>query len=123
MFQEKTGDPTEKLRRKSSAKGRDLLEGGLNENQDPVTKLEQEYIQMFLGKLEPIQESKLVQLKQCMAELQKDKAPSDPVVLRFLRARNFDVEKAREMLSASLIWRKQHGVDKILSEYQVTQLI
>lgn len=74
---------------------------------------------MFLGKLEPMQESRLVQLKQCMTELQKDKAPSDPVVLRFLRARDFNVEKAREMLSASLIWRKKHGVDKILSEYQV----
>ncbi|XP_023332657.1 SEC14-like protein 1 [Eurytemora carolleeae] len=121
--QEKAVDPTEKLRRKSSAKGRDLLETGLNENQDPVTKLEQDYIQMFLGKLEPMQESRLVQLKQCMAELQKGKAPSDPVVLRFLRARNFDVEKAREMLSASLIWRKQHGVDKILSEYQVPAVV
>lgn len=91
----------------------------MGENQDPASKLEQDYIQMFLGKLEPMQESRLVQLKQCMAELQKDKAPTDPVVLRFLRARDFNVEKAREMLSSSLVWRKKHGVDKILSEYQV----
>ena len=54
-----------------------------------------------------------------MSELQKGKAPSDPVMLRFLRAREFNVEKAREMLTASLVWRKKHGVDKILSEYQV----
>ena len=74
---------------------------------------------MFLGKLEPMQESRLVQLKKCMSELQKGKAPSDPVMLRFLRAREFNVEKAREMLSSSLVWRKKHGVDKILSEYQV----
>lgn len=91
----------------------------MGENQDPASKLEQDYIQMFLGKLEPMQESRLVQLKQCMAELQKDKAPTDPVVLRFLRARDFNVEKAREMLSSSLVWRKKQGVDKILSEYQV----
>ena len=109
----------DRLRRKSSAKGRELLETCLGEGQDPAAKLEQDYIQMFLGKLEPMQESRLVQLKQCMTELQKDKAPSDPVVLRFLRARDFNVEKAREMLSASLIWRKKHGVDKILFEYQV----
>jgi len=109
---------TDVLRRKSSAKGREL-EGGMGENQDPASKLEQDYIQMFLGKLEPMQESRLVQLKQCMAELQKDKAPTDPVVLRFLRARDFNVEKAREMLSSSLVWRKKHGVDKILSEYQL----
>ena len=113
----KLGD---KLRRKSSAKGRDL-EQSLTENQDPASKLEQDYIQMFLGKLEPMQESRLVQLKQCMNELQKGKTPPDPVVLRFLRARDFNVEKGREMLSSSLIWRKKHGVDKILSEYQVKQ--
>lgn len=112
--------PLERLRRKSSAKGRELLEA---ECQDPASKLEQDYIQMFLGKLEPMQESRLVQLKQCMSELQKDKAPSDPVVLRFLRARDFNVEKAREMLSASLIWRKKHGVDKILCEYQVPPVV
>jgi len=106
-----------KLRRKSSAKGRDL-EQGMADNSDPSNKLDQDYIQMFLGKLEPMQESRLVQLKSQMAELQKGKAPSDPVVLRFLRARDFNVEKGREMLSQSLIWRKKHGVDKILSEYQ-----
>ena len=117
-----TAKPADALRRKSSAKGREL-EGGMGEHQDPASKLEQDYIQMFLGKLEPMQESRLVQLKQCMAELQKDKAPTDPVVLRFLRARDFNVEKAREMLSSSLVWRKKHGVDKILSEYQVVCLI
>jgi len=98
--------PGDKLRRKSSAKGRDL-EHSLTENQDPASKLEQDYIQMFLGKLEPMQESRLVQLKQCMNELQKGKTPPDPVVLRFLRARDFNVEKGREMLSSSLIWRKK----------------
>ena len=77
----------EKLRRKSSAKGRDL-EQGMAENSDPASKLDQDYIQMFLGKLEPMQESRLVQLKSQMSELQKGKAPSDPVILRFLRARS-----------------------------------
>ena len=77
----------EKLRRKSSAKGRDL-EQGMAENTDPASKLDQDYIQMFLGKLEPMQESRLVQLKSQMAELQKGKSPSDPVILRFLRARS-----------------------------------
>ena len=77
----------DKLRRKSSAKGRDL-EQGMAENNDPASKLDQDYIQMFLGKLTAMQESRLVQLKSQMAELQKGKAPSDPVVLRFLRARS-----------------------------------
>merc|ERR1719412_2389360 len=112
----------EKLRRKSSAKGREIAQS-ITENNDPASKLEQEYIQMFLGKLDPMEESRLVQLKTQMADLQKGKAPSDPVVLRFLRAREFNVEKGREMLSTSLIWRKKHGVDKILSEYQEAPVI
>jgi len=112
----------EKLRRKSSAKGREIAQS-ITENTDPASKLEQEYIQMFLGKLDPMEESRLVQLKKNISELQKGKIPTDPVLLRFLRAREFNVEKGREMLSTSLIWRKKHGVDKILSEYQEPNVI
>ena len=86
-------------------------------------KLEQDYIQMYLGQLSPIQESQLVQLKSWVSELLKGKVPSDPILLRFLRARDFNVEKAREMLSHSLIWRKKHGVDKILSEYELPPVV
>ncbi len=59
---------------------------------------------MYLGDLTPIQESRLVQLKGWVSTLLKGKVPNDPVLLRFLRARDFNVEKAREMLSQSLIW-------------------
>ena len=69
--------------------------------------------QMYLGELTPMQESTLVQLKSRVSELLRGKVPSDPVFLRFLRARDFNVEKAREMLSQSLLWRKKHGVDKV----------
>jgi len=112
----------EKLRRKSSAKGREIAQS-ITDNTDPASKLEQDYIQMFLGKLDPMEESRLVQLKKNISELQKGKIPTDPVLLRFLRAREFSVEKGREMLSTSLIWRKKHGVDKILSEYQEPPVI
>ena len=44
--------------------------------------------------------------------------PNDAHMLRFLRARDFELVKAREMLLASMLWRKQHQVDKILSTYQ-----
>jgi len=112
----------EKLRRKSSAKGREIAQS-ITDNTDPASKLEQEYIQMFLGKLDPMEESRLVQLKKNISELQKGKIPTDPVLLRFLRAREFSAEKGREMLSTSLLWRKKHGVDKILSEYQLPNVI
>jgi hypothetical protein len=43
--------------------------------------------------------------------------PSDEHLLRFLRARDFDTAKAREMILASLLWRKQYNVDRILKSY------
>ena len=48
---------------------------------------------LILGELSPMQESKLVQLKSRVSELLKGKVPSDPVFLRFLRARDFNVDK------------------------------
>ncbi|KAK2726958.1 SEC14-like protein 1 isoform X2 [Artemia franciscana] len=97
------------------------------EKQFPVDesqfKLEAEYIQRYLGELTPLQESRLIQLRTWVAELQKGKVPSDMTLLRFLRARDFAVDKAREMLSQSLVWRKKYQVDKILSEYQIPRVI
>lgn len=49
--------------------------------------------------------------------------PSDSTLLRFLRARDFNLEKARDLLAHSLIWRKKHNVDQILMEYQMPQVI
>lgn len=51
------------------------------------------------------------------------KVPSDACLLRFLRARDFNIEKAREMLSHSLIWRKKNQIDKIMNEYQINQVV
>ncbi|XP_045490772.1 protein real-time [Pieris rapae] len=85
--------------------------------------LDSEYIKRYLGELTPIQESRLMQLRKWIADLQKGKVPSDTTLLRFLRARDFNVEKAREMLSQSLLWRKKHQVDKILSEYETPDVV
>ncbi|XP_023712483.2 protein real-time [Cryptotermes secundus] len=86
-------------------------------------QLDTDYIQRYLGELTLLQESRLVQLRKWVADLQKGKVPSDSTLLRFLRARDFNVEKAREMLSQSLMWRKKHQVDKILSEYKTPQVV
>ncbi|KAJ1531458.1 hypothetical protein ONE63_000136 [Megalurothrips usitatus] len=86
-------------------------------------QLDSDYIRRYLGELSVMEESRLVQLRKWVSDLQKGKMPSDATLLRFLRARDFNVEKAREILSLSLMWRKKHAVDRILSEYQTLTVI
>ena len=102
-------------------------------------KLESEYIAKCIGEMTPYQESCLVQLKKRMLETihpptrptttttkkmsQKKKIPSDQTLMRFLQAQDYNLEKAREMLSASLLWRKKHQVDKILSTYEEPEVV
>ncbi|VDL74672.1 unnamed protein product [Nippostrongylus brasiliensis] len=86
------------------------------------SKLEAEYIRRFLGQLSPLEESRLCELKYGLqahhkASIFQGKLPNDAHLLRFLRARDFDVAKAKELVHNSIIWRKQHNVDRILHEW------
>ncbi|XP_050420014.1 SEC14-like protein 1 [Adelges cooleyi] len=94
-------------------------------NSDSQSKiwLEDEYIKRYIGELTPFQESKLVQFKKQLSQLQKSKLPSDTTLLRFLRATDFNIEKARENLLQSLTWRKKHNIDNILSEHEFPEAI
>ncbi|KAK0397280.1 hypothetical protein QR680_002063 [Steinernema hermaphroditum] len=85
---------------------------------DPEAKLESEYIRRFLGQLSALEESRLCELKYGLQSAHKGKLPNDAHLLRFLRAREFDVARAREMVLNSLRWRKLHNVDKILQEFE-----
>lgn len=49
--------------------------------------------------------------------------PKDEHILRFLRARDFNIDKAREILCQSLTWRKQHQVDYILDTWNPPQVL
>eukprot|EP00079_Xenopus_tropicalis_P029747 XP_012825399.1 PREDICTED: SEC14-like protein 5 isoform X1 [Xenopus tropicalis] len=96
-------------------------------------KLEADYIERYLGQLTPMQESALIHLRQWLQETHKgkseagewkpEKIPKDEHILRFLRARDFNMEKAREMLCQSLSWRKQHQVDYILQTWQPPRVL
>ncbi|KZT63982.1 hypothetical protein DAEQUDRAFT_718733 [Daedalea quercina L-15889] len=73
-----------------------------------------------LGNLTIPQQHALEKLKK---ELQQsgDFVPErhdDALLLRFLRARRFDVEKAKAMLLACEQWRKDFGVDDILKNFE-----
>ncbi|XP_021565942.1 SEC14-like protein 5 [Carlito syrichta] len=74
-------------------------------------KLDEDYMERCLGHLTPIQKSCLIQLRRWLRETHRGKIPKDEHILRFLRARDFHVDKARDMLCRSLSWRKQHQVD------------
>jgi len=49
-------------------------------------------------------------------ELTKNCQQSDVVAIRFLRARNCEVNKALHMVDLSLRWRKAEGIDSITNE-------
>uniref|UniRef100_A0A665V695 SEC14-like protein 1 n=1 Tax=Echeneis naucrates TaxID=173247 RepID=A0A665V695_ECHNA len=85
--------------------------------------LDADYIRRYLGDLTPLQESCLIRLRQWLQETHKGKIPKDQHVLRFLRARDFSLDKARELLCQSLTWRKQHQVDFLLDTWHQPQLL
>ncbi|XP_063063112.1 SEC14-like protein 5 [Engraulis encrasicolus] len=90
---------------------------GSSEPSTPEDKLDADYIERYLGELSPMQESCLIQLRTWLQETHKGKIPKDEHILRFLRARDFHLEKARDMLCHSLSWRKQFQVDYILETW------
>ncbi|XP_028828025.1 SEC14-like protein 5 isoform X3 [Denticeps clupeoides] len=92
---------------------------GTSEPSTPdADKLDADYIERYLGRLTPMQESCLIQLRGWLQETHKVKIPKDEHILRFLRARDFHIEKAKEMLCQSLTWRKQFQVDYILETWK-----
>ncbi|XP_043945405.1 SEC14-like protein 5 isoform X2 [Protopterus annectens] len=91
---------------------------GTESSTPDADKLDADYIERYLGQLTPMQESCLIQLRQWLQETHKGKIPKDEHILRFLRARDFSIDKAREMLCQSLTWRKQHQVDYILETWR-----
>nr|XP_019612027.1 PREDICTED: SEC14-like protein 5 [Rhinolophus sinicus] len=104
---------------------------GPSSTQDPASemvgtdgdKLDADYIERCLGRLTPMQESCLIQLRHWLQETHKGKIPKDEHLLRFLRARDFHLDKAREMLCQSLSWREQHQVDLLLQTWRPPALL
>uniref|UniRef100_A0A671QT84 SEC14-like protein 1 n=1 Tax=Sinocyclocheilus anshuiensis TaxID=1608454 RepID=A0A671QT84_9TELE len=86
-------------------------------------KLDADYIKRYLGDLTPLQESCLIRLRHWLQETHKGKIPKDEHILRFLRARDFNIDKAREILCQSLTWRKQHQVDYLLDTWSSPQVL
>ncbi|KAJ7640821.1 CRAL-TRIO domain-containing protein [Mycena polygramma] len=77
-----------------------------------------------LGNLMPEQAAALAKLgaelraEGALVEARHDEA----TLLRFLRARKFDVAKAKEMLLAAEKWRKEFGVDELVRTFDFKEL-
>ncbi|MBZ3886387.1 SEC14-like protein 1 [Sciurus carolinensis] len=68
------------------------------------------------------QENCLIRLHQWLQETHKGKIPKDEHI-RFLCARDFNIDEAREIMCQSLMWRKQHQLDYILDTWTPPQVL
>ncbi|XP_065077333.1 protein real-time isoform X2 [Ochlerotatus camptorhynchus] len=100
----------------------------ISSEKPPLTRdnsiLDADYIATYLGQLSPLQESQLVQFRKKIEETNHErKVPDYQTLLRFLRARDFSIDKASSMLQESLQWREEHRLDDILSEYKTPVVV
>ncbi|KAL7027726.1 hypothetical protein ACKWTF_005560 [Chironomus riparius] len=86
-------------------------------------RLNADYIKNHLGELSPLQESRLLQMRKKLEDQHLDKIPDYQTLLRFLRARDFSIEKSTAMLIESLKWRKEHDVDNLLKTYREPHVV
>uniref|UniRef100_A0A1L8DZN0 Putative phosphatidylinositol transfer protein sec14 n=1 Tax=Nyssomyia neivai TaxID=330878 RepID=A0A1L8DZN0_9DIPT len=105
----------------NNAEGSNVKLGQTSSNpmkRDNSSSLDDEYILKNLGEMTPLQESKLVELEALLKEKNEYQTPDHQMICRFLRARDFNVEKSYQMLQDSLKWRQENDIDRILQMYK-----
>ncbi|ODM94273.1 SEC14-like protein 2 [Orchesella cincta] len=69
-----------------------------------------------------VEQQHLKEFRTKVSDLElSDEQQDDAFLIRWLRARNLDIEKAYDMLNKSLEWRKEHKVDGILEREDVPE--
>ncbi|KAG0412930.1 hypothetical protein HPB47_009929, partial [Ixodes persulcatus] len=76
----------------------------------------------FEGDLSDKQQLVLGQLKHRLSDIWKEEL-TDRLLLRFLRARDFDLGKAEKMLRECLIWRQQNNIDSLIETYECPEVL
>ncbi|KAL1435878.1 hypothetical protein MTO96_010650 [Rhipicephalus appendiculatus] len=74
----------------------------------------------YPGNLNAGQQAALEQFRNAIADVQRT-SDTDSFLLRWLRARDFDVANAQKMYRDHLKWRKENGVDDILHSYEIPE--
>lgn len=75
----------------------------------------------YTSNLTEEQKAKLGLLRKYLVEQGYKNRLDDASLLRFLRARKFDVEKAKEMFTNCETWREKEGVNTILKDFHYTE--
>ncbi|GMF06052.1 unnamed protein product [Ambrosiozyma monospora] len=75
----------------------------------------------YLGYLTDSEKSSLEQLRMLLDAEGFTKRLDDATLLRFLRARKFDIMKAKKMFEECEEWRKTYGTDTILEDFHYTE--
>nr|XP_037281729.1 SEC14-like protein 2 isoform X2 [Rhipicephalus microplus] len=76
----------------------------------------------YLGDLSMRQQATLDKFREAVADVRKT-SHTDAFLLRWLRAREFDVTKAERMYRHDLEWRKDNGVDELVNSYEPPALV
>ncbi|ODQ80372.1 hypothetical protein BABINDRAFT_132805 [Babjeviella inositovora NRRL Y-12698] len=71
----------------------------------------------YTGNITPEQEAAVVELRTQLTEADYTERMDDATLLRFLRARKFDIVRAREMWEACEKWRAEFGTNTILEDF------
>ncbi|KNC22721.1 Protein real-time [Lucilia cuprina] len=86
--------------------------------------LDGDFIAKHLGQLTPMQESKLLELRKLLDDIEDlEKMPNYQMILRFLRARDWHVHQAFNMLRDSLKWRQDNNIDSLLKDYKAPSVV
>lgn len=77
------------------------------------------------GRVGDLTDEQMTALDQLRANVDDILRPShdDYFLLRWLRARNFNVAQAEAMLRENLQWRKQYNIDSILDDYEPIEVL
>eukprot|EP01137_Pigoraptor_chileana_P034755 Opistho-2@27774 len=85
-------------------------------------KLESTYVKRYLGDLLDTEVSELIKLRERLTRMGRTPLPNDKFLLRFLRAREFNLERTMELLLKSLEWRKENNVDEIYKSWEAPEV-
>uniref|UniRef100_A0A6M2CRY3 Putative phosphatidylinositol transfer protein sec14 fat body overexpressed n=1 Tax=Rhipicephalus microplus TaxID=6941 RepID=A0A6M2CRY3_RHIMP len=76
----------------------------------------------YLGSLSDRQQAALDQFRKAVEGVRRA-TDTDAFLLRWLRARDFDVTKAEKIYRQHLEWRKENGVDDMLHSYEAPEIV